>query len=162
MQANDLSGDTPRPKLKAVAATAQETAAAERAAKAIDESLPLQNDFLQKLLTMNVALIGGGFLLAKGEILPYWFGVATLATLMASLIATLLGLAPEEGKGDIYSHETVKEYQRFEKRRMAKKTAATKWTLIFICAAFAVALTGLMVKGASQPKVIEERCTRSS
>ena len=60
--------------------------------KARETIVPTLNDLLGRLATIDAALIGGGFVAAKGDALPYWCAVAVVLLLMGSLLLALRGL----------------------------------------------------------------------
>jgi len=138
--------------------TVEETAAYERSIKTTDETVSTLNDFLQKLLTLDAALIGGGFIVAKGDVLPYWWGVAVLTILIVSLVAVLYGLMPRQGFVNPNSLGGIAAYRKWEVDIITKK----KWSMWIaasvLAVAFAIGVIGMAVKGSPKTScAISER-----
>lgn len=140
------------PALKTRMVSAEKLAGRNSVLKAYEQTLPTLNDFLQKILTLKVALIGGGFAIAKGDILPYWWGVATLGILMLGLTSTLYGLIP--GKGVYISPndgDSDKQLKAYDRKLTDRKGIAIKGALFFLIIALLVGIGGLVRKGAPVP-----------
>lgn len=127
--------------------TADEAATYANAVKAREQSIPALNDFLQRLLTLNSALIGGGFVVAKGDVLPFWCGVAVLAVLVLSLCATVFGLLPVRGHVAAHAVNGLDAYKTWETGVMEVKRRAVVGAVALLAIAFAVGVAGLAVKG---------------
>ena len=87
---------------------------------------------------MDVALIGGGFIVAKGDVLPYWWGVVVLSILVASLIAVLCGLMPTKGQARPHALGGLEAYQTWETSIIEMKKRAMLWGAGLLALAFAV------------------------
>jgi hypothetical protein len=127
--------------------TAAEEAAYNAAIKSAEQSVPTLNDYLQRLLTLDSVLIGGGFVVAKGDVLPHAFGVVVLITLLASLGMTLYGLMPTRGRVDVHGLNGLAAYQRFDRRAAEKKAFAAQWASFLLGLALAFGVIGLVAKG---------------
>ena len=101
---------------------------------------PAHNDTLQRIMGLNVALIGGGFLIAKGEIIPPGWSVIVLAILVASLAFALYGIAPKGGVVVLNDPDAVAD---FERSSLSRKQAAVKRSMASLFAALAIAVVGL-------------------
>lgn len=132
--------------------TAEEAANYSNALKAREQTIPTLNDYLQKLLTLDVALIGGGFVVAKGDVLSYWWGVAVLVILIVSLVATLVGLLPTRGRIKPHAVGGVEAYQSWETGIIEMKNRALRLGASLIVLAFAVGVGGLVAKGPPKPE----------
>lgn len=60
-------------------------------------NLTLINEVLRQLVTLTVALLAGSVAFLKEGILPIGFRVALVMCLLASLVASLLGVIPFQG-----------------------------------------------------------------
>lgn len=147
--------------------TAEERALYDRAIKSHEQSIPTLNDYLQKLLVLDTALIGGGFVVAKGDVLPYWCGVTVLTLLVASLAFVLYGLLPTMGFVTVHAAGGASAYRKFEVMVMMKKNRAMIGSSGWLILALIVGVGGLMAKGPPQPeepkpmKVIVEQPAKS-
>lgn len=127
--------------------TAEEQAAYESAVKAREQTIPVLNDYLQRLLTLDTALVGGGFLVAKGDVLPYWCGVAVLALLVSSLACAAYGLLPVMGFVRLHAPGGLHAYQKWEDGVILKKNQAMVFGSAILVAALVVGVGGLVAKG---------------
>jgi hypothetical protein len=139
------------PRATARPLTAQESATLTAAVKTVEQTVPTLNDFLQKLLTLDAALIGGGFVVAKGDVLPYWWGVAVLTVLVVSLAACLIGLLPTRGSVNLYALGGLEAYRRWEIGIIEKKKTAMLVGGCALVLAFAVGVLGMIAKGPPAP-----------
>lgn len=128
-------------------ATAQDIAIDEELKTIAKQSLATQNEFLARLLTISTALLGGGLVLAKGDVLPHNWAVATMVLLFASLGMTLYGLAPNEFRTGATLLESKLNYMNAREAAGIKKTWCTKWSAICFVAAMLVGVLGVAFKG---------------
>jgi hypothetical protein len=117
------------------------------ARRTVEQSVPTLNEFLGRVLTLDAALIGGGFVVAKGDVLPYWWGVAVLTSLFASLLAALYGLSPTRGMVAPYALGGLELYRAFQQRVSEKKRRAARCAAVALAVAFGVGLLGMIAKG---------------
>jgi hypothetical protein len=114
-------------------------------------SVTTANDYLSKLLTLNTALVGGGLVLAKGDVMTLWWAASTMSLLLVSLGFTLWGLLPKftiiTDGGLFGQYDRTRSYGELLFRK--------KWTIVVATAAFVVALfigvIGVFVRAASSP-----------
>ena len=106
-------------------------------------SLATLNDFLGRLLTLNVALIGGGFAAAKGDVIPMWSAIPVVICLMTSLLICIAGIMPRRRAIDFSDHQDVAQQFR----------EAVNWKnrtqLVSVCVfavAMLMAVTGFVCK----------------
>ena len=93
--------------------TDDELSAYDNAGKSTEQTIPVLNDFLQKLATLDSAMIGGGLLIAKGDILPIQFGIFALLILTASLLCAIIGWKPL-----IFSNAKLGQYPKSDPVQM--------------------------------------------
>jgi hypothetical protein len=139
-------------------ATPDEKAAYADAIKTREQTVPTLNDYLQRLVTLDAALIGGGFFVAKGDVLPYWYAVAVLVALVASLVVALCGLMPTIGFFHVHKIDGLDAYRKWETGIVLKKNQAMFFGSLLLVSAFIVGVVGLVAKGA--PKVEDPKPVR--
>lgn len=128
-------------------ATKEEIAAYEELQELGKRSLAVQNEFLSRLLTIDTAMLGGGLVLAKGDVLSHSWTVATMVLLFASLGLTLYGLAPNEFKMGSTILDSKLNYMNAREAAGIKKTWCTKWSAICFVTAMLVGVLGVAFKG---------------
>ena len=113
----------------------------ECAKKAFEGSVPALNDFLGKLLTLTTALIGGGFLIVKNEVMGKGFSASALFTMLFSLTITIWGLMP---KATLMQSPftNVADYQKFEKKVSNRKAACIKAACASLLLAILISIVG--------------------
>ncbi|OWK34283.1 hypothetical protein [Fimbriiglobus ruber] len=116
------------------------------AIKTVEQTVPTLNDFLGKMVTLNAALLGGGFLVAKGDVLPIWWGILVMISLLISLSVALWGLMPERSNVNLDARGGLEAYREFDNKLIAKKDCAIQGSAAAIIAAFAIGVVGLAVK----------------
>jgi hypothetical protein len=86
-------------------------------------TLSVQNEFLSRLVTLNTALIGGGLVLSKGDILGKWWSVGVISILLISLVTAVAGLAPASftSKHPFPTVEAAEEFYEAKLRRSRQK-----------------------------------------
>ena len=136
------------------------------ALKTNDQTVPLSNDFLQKMVALDAALIGGGFVVAKGDTMPVLAGGLALACLLASLGFAVHGLRPMTIDMDIHELGGLGRFKEFRAGVVAKKNWAIRRTIWPLLAAFAIAIIGFVVRGCDpqEPKptrVVIERPSKT-
>ncbi len=107
-------------------------------------SVPAINDALGKMLTLTSALIGGGFVALKGDIIPFNWGVAAVSCLMASLIAALIGLMPVSRRVMLNNPASIRDA---EESAGDRKQWCLMASFVLLVAGFALAFCGVIVKG---------------
>ena len=105
------------------------------------------NEFLQKIVALDSIIVGGGFILAKGDVLPYPWTIITLSVFVLSLAAAFAGLFPVAITYDEDTAQGVRDY----------KTAAVwvgkfkgwcMWGAVgLMLTGFVVGMGGLIAKG---------------
>lgn len=110
-------------------------------------NLAVQNEFLKRLFTTDTAMLGGGLVLAKGDVLSHSWTVATMVLLFASLGLTLYGLAPNEFKMGSTILDSKLNYMNAREAAGIKKTWCTKWSAICFVTAMLVGVLGVAFKG---------------
>lgn len=125
----------------------------------IKKSVPRLDDYLSKLLTLVTALIGGGLVLGKGDVVPFGWSFAAIVALFASLLFILYGLHPTQV---ILSYPTLEGADAQREGRLAaikKKRWALKWSVrIFVLSLF-FAIVGMATKIFDQLCVYYATCT---
>lgn len=106
-------------------------------------SIPYLNDFLGKLLTLVTALIGGGFVVARGDVLPTWSMLIVVVLLFMALIAVLSGLMPRAWRHHPHDLAAVADA---EMKTLTRKYKSIKVAVGFFIAAIAWAIIGLFAK----------------
>jgi hypothetical protein len=132
---------------EANAPTLAESAAYARAVKTTEQTVPLANDFLQKLVALDAVIVGGGFVVAKGEVLPFWAGLLALTFLLGSLGFAIYGLRPIRRDVDVYGLNGIVNFIAYERDVVAKKELAISWSTRLLFAAFIIGVVGLAAKG---------------
>ena len=124
--------------------TREEQATWDAGQESLKRTVPNLNDALGRLITLNTALIGGGMIVAKGEVIPFEFGVVVLALFFASLLVAMSGLWPRKR---LLRMDYLHEVERFRNEVLARKDTCMKVAGILFIIAIAASLTGLVVKG---------------
>ena len=106
-------------------------------------NVPLLNDFLGRIVTLDTALIGGGFAAAKLDALPIWSCLTLVVLLLASLLIGMDGLRPRGHKIDT---SLYLEIERIERITLARKNSELKISASLFVAAILVAVLGFFVK----------------
>lgn len=109
-------------------------------------NLAVQNEFLKRLFTTDTAMLGGGFVLAKGDVLSHSWTVATMVLLFASLGLTLYGLAPNEFRMGSTLIESRLNYMNARVAAGVKKAWCVKWSTICFVTAMLVGVLGVAFK----------------
>ena len=110
-------------------------------------TMSAQNEFLGRLLTLDTALLGGGLVLAKGEVLPHWWAVATMFSLFVSLGSCLYGLAPYKFLISDSSLQSYVDYLNTRETISESKQLMTKIAAYAFASALAVGVLGTVAKG---------------
>lgn len=126
--------------------TDDELSAYDNAGKSTEQTIPVLNDFLQKLATLDSAMIGGGLLIAKGDILPIQFGIFALLILTASLLCAIIGLYPRKVCGDRNALGGLQWIQDREIRIAAAKGWLMFASVSLVAVAFLVSIAGVAAK----------------
>lgn len=127
--------------------TAEEAALHGDYLKTREQTVPTLNDYLTKLVTLDTALIGGGFLIAKGDVLPYWCGFAVLVALVVSLGCAIYGLSPTMDFPKFYAVGGLDRYRNYLARVILKKNRAMVFASGCLVLAFLIGLGGLAARG---------------
>lgn len=134
------------------AATDEETAIDEELKALAKHSLTAQNEFLARMLPIITALLGGGLVLAKGDVIPQYWAVATMAALLLSLVFTLYGLSPNEFKHGSTLLESKVNYLNAQEAAGIKKTWSTTWAVRCFVAAMFIGIVGIAYRDAPPPQ----------
>lgn len=105
---------------------------------------PAINDALQRIVVLDTALIGGGFVAAKGDVLPFWGAVLTLLVLVVSLVASLWGIYPRGRDVNLLDPDDI---QANEYDAINRKARMLRIAFIAIAGAFLVAIASLVIRG---------------
>ena len=130
--------------------TADELATHALATTTGEQTVPLANDFLQKMVTLLAALVGGGFIIAKGDTLPLWSGSLALTILLTSLGFAIHGLRPMRIDMDIREFGGLDRFNRFKLEVVGKKEFAIRWTTRFLFLGFLIGILGFICKGLAE------------
>ncbi|HYH68103.1 MAG TPA: hypothetical protein VD866_25630 [Urbifossiella sp.] len=129
------------------ALTVEEQSAVDAVRDAIKNSGSVANDILGKLLTLDAAMIGGGVVIAKGEVFPVWWAAVVMTLLLVSLGAALSGLWPLADKPDPGSCEDVLHFQNRVRESVYRKVDAMRLSAAFLCIALVMAVSGVALRG---------------
>lgn len=137
--------------------SAANTATYNLALKTSEQTVPTSNDFLQKMVALDAALIGGGFVVAKGDTLPLWAGGLALTSLLASLAFAVHGLRPMRIDMDIHEFGGLDRFNEFRVQVVGKKEYAIRWASRLLLVGFLFGVLGFLAKGwaADGPKPTE-------
>lgn len=83
----------------------------------IKNSIPLLNDILSKMLTLNTAMIGGGIAAAKADVMSPQVLLPSIATFLVALVLTLAGMLPWTMSVDMSRTEIIAELERSTRKR---------------------------------------------
>lgn len=117
--------------------------------KANENTIAALDKYLEHLVTITSALIGGVFVFGKDGILPYWFAVGMLTTAVASLGWALHGLRPTKGRE--FRPQEINAYDRYKNwvgQIAVKKAFAVQVASWGLVVAFAIGVSGMILKGA--------------
>jgi hypothetical protein len=107
-------------------------------------TIPALNDFLQRMLTIDAAFIGGAFVAAaKGDVVPGWAAVITLTFLVLSLAGAVYGLCPRPAVIDPTDFRAIAE---FDMGLVAAKSAGRTISAVALVIGLCVAVVGLTLK----------------
>jgi hypothetical protein len=112
--------------------------------ESLKQSVPALNDVLGKLITLNSALIGGGFVGAKGEVLPFGWTVAAIGFLIVSLVASLWGIYPRGWDVNLNNPNEIRAAEYGAIRRKSYCLATAFGALVV---AFLLVFAGVIAKG---------------
>lgn len=101
----------------------------------VKANISTANDVLRLLITINVALLGGGAAFLHESSISEGFRIALLVSFFIALIIALVGVYPKESKIDARIPTEVKEH----------KEAVLKRKRLFLKLAVGFTLTGLLV-----------------
>lgn len=125
-----------------VSCTAEESFYLDWAQESYKQVGPFLNDCLQKLITLDVALIGGGLLLGpRDDILPVAARVPPLVLLVLSLACAVIGVRPFGRARLGFDPAAEKVGRAAAVRRKSGWLSAASWLLVAALAT-AVALIG--------------------
>lgn len=108
---------------------------------AVRNTVPALNDLLGRLVTLDAALLGGGLVVARGDVLPLWAAVPVLAALLASLFAALAGLWPRRALLDLGDLDRLRQ---FEADAVTRKADALTVAGLALAGAAAAAVAGVV------------------
>ena len=91
--------------------TAEEEILYASAKDAIKGSVGVLNEMLGRFITLNTALIGGGFALAKGDVIGRTYAIAAVLLFTSSLAFSLVGVWPRAWKFDLVAIEEIKSVE---------------------------------------------------
>lgn len=143
------------------------TATYNLALKTSEQTIPLANDFLQKMVTLDAALIGGGFVIAKGDTMPLIAAGLAMMGLLVSLGFAIHGLRPMLIDVDIREFGALDRFNNFRVKVMDKKEYAIRWASRSLFTAFVIGVLGFVAKGigaSQEPKpthIIIERTSKA-
>ena len=108
----------------------------------LKEIVPTLHDILHKLITLDVALIGGSFAI-KDEFIGPRCRIFILIGLIASLICAFVGFAP---RADTVNLNKPHEIEKFEENTIAYKNDWFRKSAFFLVLSLIFATAGLAVK----------------
>ena len=124
-------------------ATPDEIFFAEWGEQTLKQSAPALQDSLQKLITLDAALIGGVLIALKEDVLPPIFRLSVIVCFLVSLGAAMCGVQPLWRNVTMGCAEEIKAYQFDTIRRKSFWIRAAYACLII---GFALAIYGILVK----------------
>lgn len=144
--------------------SAANTATYNLALKTSEQTVPLANDFLQKMVALDAALIGGGFVIADSDTMPLWAGGLAMSSLLVSLGYAVHGLRPMRQDMDIHAFGGLDTFNTFRLRVVSKKEHAIRWASRLLFAGFCIGVLGFVINGVmpKEPKPTRIIIERSS
>lgn len=108
-------------------------------------TVPALNDTLQRIILLDTALIGGGFVVVKEGVLPHWWAIITLLLLISSLTAALWGIFPRGRSVNLLDPEDI---QANEYGAINRKTRMLRVSFIALVIALLIAVLSLVGRDA--------------
>ncbi len=124
--------------------TPKEQAAAEYWQKAAANTVPLLSEALGRLVTLNTAFIGGGLVVARAEVLPFWAAAVVLLLQFASLMCAGYGLWPRTA---VLDDNRLSVILAFRQRAIDNRAGPLAWSAGLFVLSLVVAFAGVVSKG---------------
>jgi hypothetical protein len=105
-------------------------------------SIPFLNETLRTLVTLNVALLGGGLVLLREGVAPGWARAAALLAFLLSLAAAFRGVLPFEGSPHLQMPAEIRAHKAAALRHKRRWLWLSSWLIV---AGFAAAVAGVAV-----------------
>lgn len=132
---SDYDFDNARP------ATATEEFFVGLAEDAIKRTTPYLNEFLQKLITLNVAIIGASLVAVKERIIGAAFGLPAILFVFVSLGVAIIGVWPRQHILSMYCAASIEEAERTAIQRKSKFIRAA---LVMLLISIAMLILGFV------------------
>lgn len=115
----------------------------EMAQETYKRNIPFLNDVLQKLITINASLFGGGIYFLQGDVIPAWSRSLALIFFLIATGVALYGMLPYSGTVNPFVPDEIKKYkvEATNWKRGAVWFAGTAMILAFVSA-----LVGFVVR----------------
>jgi hypothetical protein len=133
--------DPARPPIIGRLPTAEEDYYLEMGREHAKKSIATLNDFLQRMLALNTALVGGSLVLLKPEVAPAWSRWGAVALFVLSLGASLWGAMPFSAPTPLDSPPQIRD--GFE-QAASFKDWCVRFAVLTLLAGFLVAIVGVM------------------
>lgn len=115
----------------------------DRGFAALENSIPILNDSLGRMVTISSAFIGGGFILAKGEVVPFWAAAIAIFSMAICLIAATFALLP---KIDRIQLSDPDDCERSERETIHRKYNVLIFVYLVLVFAIGIAFFGMLYK----------------
>jgi len=129
--------------------TTDEQSTLDAAREAVRNSVPVANEVLGKLLAVDAALVGGGVIIAKGDVFPTWWAAVVMAPLLVSFACALMGLMPRRGRLDLTDLAQLMDTQSDTSRAVRRKSNALFAAVVALFSALILAFVGVVLRSLS-------------
>jgi hypothetical protein len=129
--------------------TADEQSALDAAREAVRNSVPVANDIMGKVLAVDAALIGGGVIIAKGDVFPTWWAAVVMAPLLISFACALWGLMPRRGRLNLTDLAQLMDTHSDTSRAVRRKSDALFAAVLALFSALILAFVGVVLRSLS-------------
>lgn len=114
----------------------------EWAQESVKKTTPYLNEFLQKLITLIVALIGAVIVATDKKLIPENWGANSAIVLLLSLVFALVGIWPVD---KFLPMNCAKKIERIEEAMVSRKARWVRATLVTVGIALAMIIWGSLL-----------------
>lgn len=122
--------------------TSEEKVILKVAEDSIKETIPTLQEMLGRFITLDTALIGGGFALVKSEVIAREIAVTSVLFFLASLAFALWGVWPVKWT---FRFAVLHEVKKFDADIKSRKTIAVSGSGVLLILGLIIAVIGLIV-----------------